>query len=268
MKETDWTKELIKIMAQLRGEDGCPWDREQTHESLKRYLVEETAELLDAIDEQDDAAIKDELGDVLLNVLFHAQIACEEQRFNIQDVARNTCEKLIRRHPHVFGDTTIDTPEGVKTQWEQIKQIERQDKAQGHELPASALHGVPKHLPALHRAHKVLNKAARAGFEWPTVEGVMAKIHEELAEVQDAIERQDRKAVAEEIGDLLFAVTNLGRFLDHFSEQALHHTIHKFEQRFKYIEQQLLAKGKLPQQCDLDELMALWIQAKDNPHVS
>ncbi len=262
MKETDWTEELVRIMAQLRAEDGCPWDRKQTHESLKRYLVEETAELLDAIDEQDDAAIKDELGDVLLNVLFHAQIAAEEHRFDIQDVARNTCEKLIRRHPHVFGDTAIDTPEGVVAQWEQIKQVERQSQSMDNEPAPSAISGVPKHLPALHRAHKVLNKAARAGFEWPTIEGVMAKIHEELAEVQQAIESQEPKAVAEEIGDLLFAVTNLGRFLDHFPEQTLHHTIQKFEQRFKIMEQQLLAQGKLPQQCDLDELMALWIQAK------
>jgi tetrapyrrole methylase family protein/MazG family protein len=268
MTDKDWINELVEIMARLRAQDGCPWDRKQTHESLKRYLVEETAELLDAIDDQDDVGMKDELGDVLLNVLFHAQIASEEDRFGIQDVARNTCEKLIRRHPHVFGDTTIDTPEGVVTQWEQIKQVERQSKAQDNQPPPSALHGVPKHLPALHRAYKVLNKAARAGFEWPTVEGVMAKIHEELAEVQHAIKSQNKKAVAEEIGDLLFAVTNLGRFLDHFPEQALHDTIHKFEQRFKYIEQQLLAQGKLPEQCDLDELMALWMQAKDNGHFS
>ena len=135
MKETDWTKELIKIIAQLRAEDGCPWDRKQTHESLKRYLVEETAELLDAIDEQDDTAIKDELGDVLLNLLLHAQIACEENRFDIQDVARNTCEKMIRRHPHVFGDATIDTPEGVVTQWEQIKQVEQQSQSKENEPP-------------------------------------------------------------------------------------------------------------------------------------
>jgi tetrapyrrole methylase family protein/MazG family protein len=262
MTDKNWISELIEIMAQLRAQDGCPWDRKQTHESLKRYLVEETAELLDAIDDKDDAAIKDELGDVLLNILFHAQIAFEENRFDIQDVARNTCEKLIRRHPHVFGDKTIDTPEGVVAQWEQIKQVERQSKLQDNQPAPSAIGGVPKQLPALHRAHKVLNKAARAGFEWPTVEGVMAKIHEELAEVQQAIESQDPKAVAEEIGDLLFAVANLGRFLDHFPEQSLHQTIHKFEQRFKAMEQQLLTQGKLPQQCDLDELMALWTQAK------
>ena len=169
MTDKDWINELVKIMAQLRAEDGCPWDRKQTHASLKRYLTEETAELLDAIDEQDDSAIKDELGDVLLNILFHAQIAAEAQRFDIQDVARNTCEKLIRRHPHVFGDKNIDTAEGVVTQWEQIKEVERTSQEPSHESPHSALHGVPKNLPALHRAHKVLNKAARAGFEWPTV---------------------------------------------------------------------------------------------------
>ncbi|MCF7972902.1 MAG: nucleoside triphosphate pyrophosphohydrolase [Phycisphaerae bacterium] len=262
MTNKDWIKELVTIMARLRGEDGCPWDRKQTHDSLKRYLVEETAELLDAIDEQDDAAIQDELGDVLLNLLFHAQIASEEHRFDIQDVARNTCEKLIRRHPHVFGDTTIHTAEGVVAQWEQIKQVERQSKTDRTEPAQSAIHGVPRHLPALHRAAKVLNKAARVGFEWPTVEGVMDKIHEELAEVQQAIQSQDHKAVAEEIGDLLFAVTNLSRFLDHVPEQALHATVQRFEQRFKHMEQQLLAQGRLPQQCDLDELMTQWIQAK------
>jgi tetrapyrrole methylase family protein/MazG family protein len=263
MTNKDWTKELVEIMARLRAEDGCPWDRKQTHDSLKRYLVEETAELLDAIDEQDDSAIKDELGDVLLNILFHAQIASEEERFDIQDVARNTCEKLIRRHPHVFGDKTIDTAEGVVTQWEQIKQVERASKTPDNEPAPSAIHGVPKHLPALHRAYKVLNKAARVGFEWPTVDAVMDKVFEELAEVQDAIKTNDKKAISEEIGDLLFAVTNLGRFLDHFPEQALHQTIQKFEQRFKTVEQQLLTQNKLPQQCDLDELMALWVQAKE-----
>ena len=262
MTDKDWINELVEIMARLRAPDGCPWDRKQTHESLKRYMVEETGELLDAIDDRDDAAIQDELGDVLLNILFHAQIAAEEDRFDIQHVARNTCEKLIRRHPHVFEDATIDTPEGVKAQWEQIKQAEQKSKDPAQEEPRGALQGVPKNLPALHRAHKVLGKAARAGFEWPTIEGVMAKIHEELAEVQRAIDTQDKKAVAEEIGDLLFAVANLGRFLDHFPEQALHQTIHKFEQRFRHLERQLLAQGKRPQQCNLDELSTLWIQAK------
>lgn len=262
MADKDWINELVKIMAQLRAPDGCPWDRKQTHESLKRFLVEETHELLDAIDQQVDVDIKDELGDVLLNVLFHAQIAAEQDRFDIQDVARNTCEKLIRRHPHVFGAATIDTPEGVKAQWEQIKQTERKSTDTENGAPQSAIEGVPKSLPALHRAHKVLGKAARAGFEWPTIEGVMAKIREELAEVQHAIDHQDKRAAAEEIGDLLFAVTNLGRFLDHFPEQALHQTIQKFERRFKYIEQQLFTQGKLPRQCDLDELSALWAQAK------
>ena len=239
-----------------------PWDRKQTHDSLKRYLIEETAELLEAIEEKDDASIKDELGDVLLNVLFHAQIASEEKRFDLQDVAQNTCEKLIRRHPHVFGDTTVNTAEGVVTQWEQIKQTERASKSNENDTPASAIHGVPKHLPALHRAYKILKKAAHVGFEWATVDGVLDKIHEELAEVQQAINEGDKKAVAEEIGDLLFAVTNLSRFLDHFPEQTLHDSIRKFEQRFQHLEQQLLSQGKLPQQCDLDELVDLWNQAK------
>lgn len=260
--EKNWLDELVRIMARLRGKDGCPWDQEQTHASLKRCLIEETAEFLDAVDEQDDQAMQEELGDILLNVVFHAQIGAEDNRFDLQSVARHICEKLIRRHPHVFGDKTVTQAEGVKKLWEQIKQTERREKQAKTDTPQSALHGVPKHLPALHRAYKIQKKAARVGFDWSTVDGVVEKIQEELQEVIHAMDRNDDQAVIHEIGDLLFAVTNLSRFYNHVPEEALHQTVRKFERRFHYIEQRLRDEGKHPEQCDLDELDALWNDAK------
>lgn len=257
----NWLTEAVRLMARLRAQDGCPWDHQQTHVSLKRYLVEETAELLDAIDEGDDQALMDELGDVLLQVLFHAQIAAEDKRFDVQDVAQRLCEKLIRRHPHVFGDRQVDHAEGVVAQWEQIKRQEREDQP-GQQEQQSCLQGVPKHLPALHRAYKVQKKAAQVGFDWPQVEGVFDKVLEELTEVRQALDANDKAKVAEEMGDLLFAVTNLSRFLGHFPEEALHDAIHKFEKRFLQVEQWLQKQGKTPEQCDLEELDTLWEQAK------
>ena len=258
-QDINWFEELIQIMAQLRAPDGCPWDREQTHNTLKRYLIEETAELIEAIEQGDPQDIKDELGDVLLQVVFHAQIACENGQFNAQDIARNICEKLRRRHPHVFSDQTADTPEKVTTQWEKIKKQERRDKGQ---TERGTLEGVPKHLPALHRAWKIQKKAAKVGFDWPTVDGVFAKIDEELAEVRQAMAEDNKEAVAEEIGDLLFAVTNLSRFLGHFPEDALHAAIAKVEYRFGKMEHWLKEQGKTVEQCTLDELEALWQRAK------
>ena len=258
---TDWLDEAVRLMARLRAKDGCPWDHQQTHVSLKRYLVEETAELLDAIDEGDDQALQDELGDVLLQVLFHAQIAAEDARFDVQGVAQRLCEKLIRRHPHVFADRKIDHAEGVVAQWEQIKDQERKNRPSQETTP-SILQGVPKHLPALHRAYKVQKKAAQVGFDWPQVEGVFDKIQEELAELREAMDLDDKAAVAEEMGDLLFAVTNLSRFLGHFPEEALHKAVRKFENRFLRVEQRLLEQNKTPDMCDLEELDALWEKAK------
>ena len=257
--EKDWLNELVRLMARLRDKDGGPWDQEQTHESLKRCLVEETAEFLDAVDERNDEAMQEELGDILLNVVFHAQIAAEENRFDLQSIARKICEKLIRRHPHVFGDKKVTHPDSVKVMWEQIKQAERRDKS---DKPQSALDGVPKHLSALHRAYKIQKKASRVGFDWPTADGVVEKIEEELAEVRHAMEQDNPETVIQEIGDLLFAVTNLSRFYHHIPEEALHRTIRKFERRFHYIEQRLRDQGKRPEQCELDELDTLWNDAK------
>jgi tetrapyrrole methylase family protein/MazG family protein len=247
-------------MARLRAEGGCAWDRQQTHQSLKRSLVEEASELLDAIDDQDDASLRDELGDVLLQVVFHAQIAADEGRFDIQDVGRTLCEKLVRRHPHVFGQAHAATPDQVTTQWEEIKKQERKGKGQGP--GGGALAGVPRHLPALHRAHKIQDKAAKVGFDWPDSRGVLDKIEEELSEVREAMASGDKDAAREEIGDLLFAVAKLSRFLGHPPEEALHQTIRKFERRFTRMEQWLADRGKTVESCGLAELEVLWNKAK------
>lgn len=257
--EKDWVSELVRIMAVLRGPGGCPWDAEQTHASLKPYLAEEAAEVFDAVDDGDDDALADELGDVLLQVVFHCQIAQEKGRFTLQDAARRICEKLIRRHPHVFADAKADNPQAVLAQWERIKRAEPGNEARKR----SAIEGVPRSLPALHRAHKMQKKAASVGFDWPAVEGVVAKIEEELAEVKAALARGDDDAVAAEIGDLLFAVVNLSRFRNRVAEELLHDTVKKFERRFRHIEESLAAKGLRPEECSLEELDALWNQAKE-----
>ncbi len=258
---TDWFQELIQIIAQLRGENGCPWDRKQTHQSLRRYMIEETAEFLEALDAEDSPAMADELGDVLLQIVLHAQIATEEGRFTAQDIARGICEKMIRRHPHVFASSEVDTAEQVVQQWEQIKQQERQDLADDARSKG-ILDGVPTHLPALHRAYKIQKKAACVGFDWPDIAGVIAKVYEELDEVQEAMAQRDPKGITEELGDLLFAVTNLGRFLGQFPEESLHAAIVKFERRFALVEQAVARQNKRMEDCSIDELDAHWQAAK------
>jgi tetrapyrrole methylase family protein / MazG family protein len=255
---TDYVQELIAIMARLRGDDGCPWDREQNHDSLKEFLAEEAAELFDAIDDRDDEGMCEELGDVLLQVVFHAQIAAEEKRFNLQDIARTVCEKLVRRHPHVFADSDVDNPDAVLKQWDAIKKTEKPND----ETRKSALGGVPRSLPALHRAHKIQKKAARVGFDWPSVDGVIAKIEEELAEVREAVADGDEKQLADEIGDLLFAVVNLSRYRKHLAENLLHSTIAKFERRFSFVENKLQAQGLTPEDTNLKTMDEIWNEAK------
>ncbi len=253
----DDLRELLRIMARLRSEDGCPWDREQTHRSLKECLVEEAAELCDAIDAGDDENMAEELGDLLLQIVFHCQIAAEEQRFDFSEVARRICEKLIRRHPHVFAEGCLEDAGQVLRQWDWIKRAERQ----GRNL--SRLHGVPRSLPALHRAHNIQRKAAKIGFDWPSVDGVIDKIEEELAEVREAIEKQDDRAIGEEIGDLLFSVVNLSRYRKHLAEDLLHATIRKFQHRFEKIEKALAEQDRNPEDCSLPELESLWLKAKE-----
>jgi tetrapyrrole methylase family protein/MazG family protein len=264
----DWLAEVVHVMGRLRAADGCPWDREQTHQSLKRYLVEEAAEFLDAIDDQNDAAIRDELGDVLMQVIFHAEIAAEQGRFDIQDVARGLCEKLIRRHPHVFGQAQANTPDKVVIQWDRIKQQERKNTSLGQESHKSVLHGIPRHLPALQRAQKVQDKAAKAGFDWPSAKGILDKIEEELMEVRQAMTAGDKTAAGEEIGDLLFAVAKLSRFLGLPPEEALHKTTDKFSRRFLCMERWLQEQGKSMESSTLAELEPLWQRAKSEERAS
>lgn len=259
--EKDWLHELAAIMARLRGPDGCPWDREQTHASLQRYLIEEAYELLDAIDAKDDENMAEELGDVLLQVVFHSQIAAEEQRFDLQTVARVCCEKLIRRHPHVFADAQVDDAAGVLRQWEVIKQTEKASQTP----VASTLDRVPRHLPGLSRAHQMQRQAAKLGFDWPDTAGVVAKVEEEWAELRHAMQAGDQVGAREELGDLLFAVVNLSRFMQEEPEQVMRQAIAKFYRRFRYVEQRVAASGKPFAGHSPAELDGYWEDAKRQP---
>lgn len=246
--------ELTKIMRRLRGEKGCPWDKEQTHESLKRYLLEESYEVLDAIDAGDDAALAEELGDVLLQVVFHAQIAAEQGRFGIAEVLAAVNGKMKRRHPHVFGESRLDTPAEVLTQWEAIKSGEK--SAAGGKRQIMKLND---NLPALLLAQKVQDKAARVGFDWPDISGPWQKVYEELEELKQAESREERRG---ELGDAIFALVNLARFMDMDAEDSLRHTVKKFVTRFDYIERSLAAGGKAWAETTLAEMDALWEEAK------
>ena len=248
--------QIMTIMRRLRAPGGCPWDAEQTHESLKRYLLEESYEVLEAIDNGSDELLKEELGDLLLQPVFHAAIAEERGAFTMDDVLSTLADKLIRRHPHVFGNQEIKDSEAQVANWEKIKKEEKGEERR------SALSGIPPHLPALMKAQKISEKASRVGFDWEHVDQVMAKVLEELHEFEEAMaqERQDRMEA--ELGDLLFAIANLGRFLSLDPEEALRKTIARFQNRFNHIEQRLHADGRHIQDANLDEMEALWVEAK------
>ena len=250
--------DLVEVMKRLHAPGGCPWDREQTHESLKPYLLEETYEALEAIDSGSDARLAEELGDVLMQVVFHAEIADREGRFTINDVVQGIVDKLIRRHPHVFGDVTVDGSEEVLRNWEEIKRQEKRGKKDG----GSVLDGLPKDLPALIKARRIQEKVSRVGFDWERTEEVMLKVEEELAELQEANRAQDRGAIEEELGDLLFAVANLARFVSVCPEDALRKTIDKFQRRFQYIERELPKRGMKLGEASLEEMDKLWEEVK------
>ena len=250
---------LVDIMARLRAPDGCPWDREQTHETLKPYLIEEAYEVLDAINEDNPEELTGELGDVLLQVVFHAQVARESGHFEIEDVARAISDKLVRRHPHVFGDVEAKDSEEVLANWEQIKQEERQKK--GQENP-SLLDGIPRHLPALQRAERIQKKAARVGFDWEHTEQIAVKAREEVEEFIEVLASEDRDKMLDELGDVLFSIVNLARFVGLPPEDALTRTNTKFIQRFNYIENELRKRGTSPKASTLEEMDELWEQSK------
>lgn len=255
--KSDFDK-LVEVMDRLRSEDGCPWDREQTHASLKPFLLEETYEVLEAIDLQDDKELCNELGDLLLQVVFHAQIAREENRFCAAEICRAIVDKLVRRHPHVFGDGQAENPDQVLANWEEIKREERSNRGE----PASILDGVPRHLPALLRAQRLQAKAARVGFDWQHIDGPLDKVEEEFAELRQAWDRGDGKEVEEEFGDLLFALVNTGRFLDLCPEDALRRAAGKFESRLRAVEAILKEQKKDINEVSLKEMDRIWDQVK------
>jgi ATP diphosphatase len=252
---------LIEIMAALRTPGtGCPWDLEQDFASIAPYTLEEAYEVADAIARGDLADLREELGDLLLQVVFHARMAEEQGAFDFGDVVHTITEKLLRRHPHVFGDARGLTPEGVKQLWERIKIEEKASK--GSDETAGALAGVPVSLPALTRALKLQQKAGKVGFDWNDPMAVLAKIREEADEIEAAIRAGERGHAAAEVGDLLFAVVNLARHLDADPEAVLRTTNRKFERRFASIERTLAARGKSPRESTLAEMDALWDEAK------
>jgi tetrapyrrole methylase family protein/MazG family protein len=252
---------LVAIMSRLRAADGCPWDLKQTHETLKPYIVEEAHELLSAIDEGDDVEICDELGDILLQVVFHAQLGYERGSFTVDDVATAIVQKLIRRHPHVFGDVQVDDAGDVLRNWEAIKSREKRDKGRDDSLLSS----LPTSLPALFRARRLQEKASKVGFDWEHTHEVEAKVREEVEEFISAKHSGDEAGTEEEFGDLLFALVNLARYMDVCPEEALRKTNNKFQDRFAYIEQELKKQGKDPASATLAEMDALWEQAKTLP---
>ena len=250
--------ELLNVMAQLRGANGCPWDKEQTHLSLKPCLLEETYELLDALDDGDVTKLKEELGDVLLQVIFHSQIAKETGSFTIKDVMELLTDKLVRRHPYVFaGEPLPENPAAALKQRAQLKANEKKDG----EIKSS-LGNVPKAMPALARAQAVSRRAAHLGFEWPDIEQVWAKVEEEIRELKEAAASGDKNHTGEELGDLLFTMVNIARFLDVESEEVLAQTVDRFTRRFHHVEARLRQANKEFDQSSLEEMDRHWDEAK------
>jgi len=258
MKEADIQK-LVDLMARLRGPNGCPWDKEQTRETLKPMLIEEAYEVLDALDDPDPHELKEELGDLLFQVVFHSQIAAERQEFTLADVVDRNYEKMVRRHPHVFGEADYKTSADVLKNWEDIKAAEKGSAAKAK---SSLLDGSPKFLPPLNEAYQLTSKAARVGFDWGHIDPVFDKLQEELTELREAMRAGDGPKIREEVGDIFFAMVNVARFLNVDPESALRQTNRKFAQRFQYIEQALRARGKSPKDSTLEEMDALWEEAK------
>ncbi|MCK4578953.1 MAG: nucleoside triphosphate pyrophosphohydrolase [Candidatus Marinimicrobia bacterium] len=246
--------ELWDTMIQLRAPGGCPWDRDQTARSLIPYLLEETYELIEAIESGNQQEIREELGDLLLHVIFQGLIAEEQEHFTLADSIRSIINKLVQRHPHVFGDHPAEGAYQAKRNWETVKANEKKRD--------SLIDGVPKKLPALNRARRVQEKAAHGGFDWDSVDAVWDKVHEEMAELAAARNSGDPDEIEDELGDLLFSVVNLGRFLGVSSEEALRRTIAKFEYRFRKIEEELKRRGKTPQESTLEEMDAIWNETK------
>jgi MazG family protein len=258
----DKFRRLVDIMARLRAPGGCPWDREQTMDTIKPYVLEETYEVLEAIDSRDSAALAEELGDLMLQAVFLSQIAAEEGRFSIDTALDAIAEKLIRRHPHVFADGDAKTPDEVKQRWDEIKREEKREKGEHH---TALLEPVSRSQPALMEAQQLTSRAASVGFDWENPDQVLAKLDEELKELAEARSQGPREAVAEEMGDLLFVLVNLARLLKVDAEQALRGTNAKFRDRFGYVERKLADGGRPLADAGLAEMDRLWEEAKKSP---
>jgi len=253
-------EDLLEIMRRLRAPGGCPWDAEQTHESLRRYILEEAHELVEAIEDGEPRGICEESGDLLLQVVFVATVAAEQGLFGMPDVTRAICAKLVKRHPHVFGDVAVKDAAEVSRNWEKIKEGERKDRR----ADSSAMAGIPRGLPALLRSYRIQERAAKKGFDWPPedIASVRAKVLEELDELRAEVARGDAAATAEELGDLLFALTNLSRHLEIDPESALHGACAKFVSRFRAMEAEAERSGGKMEEMPLDRLEEMWQTAK------
>jgi MazG family protein len=263
---SDSLDELVAVMARLRAPGGCPWDAEQTYASLSQYLLEEAYETFDAIHHADSTGdvsdLKEELGDLLLQVVFHSTIGAERGDFTIDDVAAGVTKKLVLRHPHVFGDAKLERAQDVLDNWDTLKANERKASGKTERSRRSYLDEVPVHFPGLLEALKLTNRAAKVGFDWQAKERILDKAEEEIGELREAISKNDSANIAEEIGDLLFVVVNLARQLDVEPESALKKTNRKFRQRFKFIEDELKQRGKSLEESNLEEMDALWDTSK------
>lgn len=259
IKERYDFKDLISIMKYLRAPDGCPWDREQDHKSIRSNFIEETYEVIEAIDTDDKDLLKEELGDVLLQVVFHAEMESEMGNFNIDDVCNDICQKLVIRHPHVFGDIKADTSDKALVSWDNVKMQTKSQKSQ-----AEAMDSVSKALPSLMRSTKIQQKAAKVGFDWENVDGAFDKLTEEVAELKEAISEGDKDHQIEELGDLLFSVVNVARFLKIDSEEALYRACDKFSDRFRKVEQLANERNIDMKTAKLEELDSLWDEVKIN----
>ena len=258
MNEID---ELQKVMRRLRAPDGCPWDREQTHQSLKKCLIGEMAEYLDAVDAADDAGMREELGDLLMQIVLNAVIAEERGAFDLTDVARDVTEKMIRRHPHVFSGERAENVSDVLQLWESVKKKEKEKNAPADFV--SRLDRIPRNLPAVMRAQKVQKKAAEAGFDWPDEAGVRSKLREEIRETCEALDAGDPAKIDEELGDLMFTIVNLARFRKgNDASEILQRSTDKFVRRFRFVEEELARSGRTVEGTGPEELDRLWNQAK------
>ncbi|HET7145207.1 MAG TPA: nucleoside triphosphate pyrophosphohydrolase [Anaerolineales bacterium] len=249
---------FAEIVAHLRAPDGCPWDKEQTHQTLRKHLLEEAYETLTAMDENDSAGMREEFGDLLLQIVLNSQIGSETNSFSMNKVIKNIYDKIVRRHPHVFGDLELNSVDGVLQNWEKLKEKERKENGKG-EKEKGLLEGVPSSLPALNQAQEYQDRAARVGFDWPEVDGVLDKVREEIEEIKQA---QNMEEVTNELGDLFFVLVNLARWKKVDAESALRGTNLKFKKRFAYVEQGAKKQGRNLSDMTLEEMDALWTEAK------